>query len=637
MTEESAHHTATRRTVLKGGAAAAALAAGGSLTQRASAAPAGRTSAAATTQQSGGAPTSPTPFGEPSASIAEPGASITAVRGDRAAGWSEQTRSEVLARNGVVATSQSLAAEAGVRVLQDGGNSADAAVATAAMLGLVEPYSTGIGGDAFVIHYSADQRKLYGLNASGWSPRAWSPQYFADRGHTAKNGMPLYGPNSVTVPGAVDGWSELLDRFGNQTFATVLQPAVDLAEEGFAVTERIHHDWAEETDLLRKDPDSAATYLENGEPPALYSIFRNPDLARAYRELQTLGRDAFYTGDIGRAVVAKIQRLGGAMTQDDVSDFHAEWVDPLSVDYYGYEVHEMPPNSQGFATLILLNILEKVEPVLGKSLRDLGPRSPLFWHILIEAKKLAYDELNRYNGDPRFVDIPLGMLLSKSFAERLCRRIDLDHAMKPKEPGAVNSGTVYLTTADRWGNMTSFIYSNYQHFGSGITVPGYGFALQDRGALFNLDTDSPNVVAGRKRPYHTIIPAFVTKDDRPVLSFGNMGGSEQPQAQATELVNMINLGMNAQAATDAARFHHDQFENTLELEPQLDQLVGSALAAKGHDLLPPDSSSMGGYQAIHFTPEQAGDWPSGTGANGPVNGVYRAASDHRKDGSAIGW
>jgi gamma-glutamyltranspeptidase/glutathione hydrolase len=297
----------------------------------------------------------------------------------------------------------------------------------------------------------------------------------------------------------------------------------------------------------------------------------------------------------------------------------------------------MPPNAQGFATLVLLNILEQVEAVHGRSMHDLGPRSPLFWHILVEAKKLAFDELHRYNGDPRFVDVPLDRLLSKQLGERLCRKIDLDHATPPAERGAVNSGTVYLTTADRWGNMTSFIYSIYQHFGSGITVPGYGFPLHDRGALFNLDTDSPNVVAGHKRPFHTIIPAFVTKDGQPVVSFGNMGGAEQPQAQATELVNMINLGMNVQASVDAARFYHDQYENSLELEPQLDQLVGSQLAAKGHHLLEADSGDMGGYQAIHFTPEEAGQWPAGTGADGPVNGVYRAASDHRKDGLAIGW
>lgn len=579
---------------------------------------------------------SQTPFGAPTTANSEPGAGIAAVRGDRVGGWTQQTRAEVVARNGVVATSQSVAAQAGLRILLDGGNSADAAVATAAVLGLVEPESAGIGGDMFCLHFSARDRKVLGLNGSGWAPSAWTPEYFKQKGFTADTGMPDRGIDSVSVPGAVAGWDQLLKRFGSRGFDTVLAPAAKLAMEGFGVTERIHRDWTHAVSVLKKDPDSARTFLVNGQAPTLYSIFKNPDLAKAYRTLQQHGSDSFYRGDIAEAILAKSRQLGGALTRADLADFRPEWVEPIHVDYHGYDVHQIPPNTQGFATLIMLNVIERLAPVRGFDLATLGPRSPLFWHLLIESKKLAYSELHRYNGDPRFVTVPLDKLLSKDFAATLARRIDPNHATPPEVRGAVNSGTVYLTTADRWGNMTSFIYSVFEGFGSGITVPGYGFPLHDRAALFNLDPASPNVVAPRKRPFHTLIPAFVTKDGRPVLSFGNMGGSEQAQAQATELVNMINLGMNPQAATDAARFYHDQFDNILQLEPALQALVGTQLAAMGHDIRPVDGSNMGGYQAIHFTPQVPGQWPAATG-DGPVNGVYRAASDHRKDGSAVGW
>lgn len=614
----------TRRAVLWAGSAAAVAASAGVVP-------------AAPAVAAGGAPTiSDTPFGTPTETVPEPGTRITAVRGDRAQGWASQTRSEVLARNGVVATSQTIAAGAGLQMLRDGGTSADAAVATAAVLGLVEPESTGLGGDMFAIHYSAADRKLYAINASGWSPKAWTQEYFTSRGYDAKTGMPYTGIGSVTVPGAPDGWAKLAERFGTRGLAAVLAPAIQLAEDGFGVTERIRHDWSGTADLLKKDPDSAKTFLPGGNPPGLYSIFRNPDLAHAYRTLAEGGRDAYYKGPIAAAIVAKSTKLGGAMTAADLAEFEAEWVDPIHVSYQGYEVHQVPPNCQGFATLIMLNVIDQITPVHGYDLAKLGPRSVLFWHFLVEAKKLAYDELNRYNGDPRFVRIPMDRLLSKSFARELCRRIDPGRAHAPKVPGQVNSGTVYLTAADRWGNMTSFIYSVFDSFGSGITVPGYGFPLQNRGALFNLDPKSPNSVAPHKRPYHTIIPAFVTRDGRPVMSFGNMGGGEQAQAQATELVNMINLGMNPQAASDAARFYHNQFSNVLTLEAQLDALVGKGLAAKGHKLAKPTSSPMGGFQAIHFTPSEPGAWPAAT-PEGPVNGLYRAGSDHRKDGTAVGY
>jgi gamma-glutamyltranspeptidase/glutathione hydrolase len=585
-----------------------------------------------------GRPTlSDTPFGQPTVSTPEPGSTITAVRGSRTSGWGLQTRSEVLARNGVVATSQSIAAQAGVRVLAEGGNSVDAAVATAAMLGLVEELSASIGGDSFALHYSAADRKVYGMNSAGWAPAAWTPEYFSSRGYNAQTGMPNAGINSATVPGAVAGWEQLLERFGRKSFKTVLQPAIELAEQGFGITERIRHQWGNAVSKLSKDPDSVSTFLINGKAPDLYSIFRNPDLARAYRAMQLKGADAFYRGEIAQAIVDKSKKVGGAITAADLADFQPEWVEPLTVDYHGYQMHQLPPTTQGFATLIMLNIIKQITPVHGYDLAQLGPRSPEFWHLIIEAKKLAYDDLNRYNGDPRVVDVPLDMLLSDEHAIELCRQIDPHRAHPPKVPGAINSGTVYISAADRWGNMTSFIYSNFSNFGSGVTIPGFGFPLQNRGALFNLDPASPNIVAPHKRPFHTLIPAFVTRDGRPVLSFGNMGGDEQAQAQALEIVYMINLGMNPQAATDAARFHHDQLTDQLELESELHDLVSAQLTAMGHHIAPPSSESMGGYQAIHFAPEKPGDWPASTGPNGPVNGVYRAASDHRKDGSAIGW
>jgi gamma-glutamyltranspeptidase / glutathione hydrolase len=626
----------SRRDLLKAGGVTVALAAIGTAGVRpaAAAAPASTSHPTTTT----GTPTlSDTPFGQPTASNPEPGAGITAVRGSRAAGWSFQTRSEVLARNGVVTTSQSIASQAGVRVLAEGGNSVDAAVATAAMLGLVEEISASIGGDSFALHYSAADRKVYGMNSAGWAPAAWTPEYFSSRGYNAQTGMPDQGIDSATVPGAVAGWEQLLKRFGRKSFASVLQPAIELAEQGFGVTERIRDQWHGAVGKLSKDPDSVERFLIDGEAPALYSIFRNPELARAYRALQVAGADAFYRGEIARAIVDKSRKVGGAITADDLATFEPEWVEPLTADYHGYQMHQLPPTTQGFATLIMLNVIKQITPVLGYDLAQLGPRSPEFWHLIIEAKKLAYDDLNRYNGDPRVVDVPLDMLLSDEHAVELCRQIDPHRAHPPKVPGAINSGTVYISTADRWGNMTSFIYSNFSNFGSGVTIPGYGFPLQNRGALFNLDPTSPNIVAPHKRPFHTLIPAFVTRDGRPVLSFGNMGGDEQAQAQALEMVYMINLGMNPQAATDAARFHHDQLTDQLELEPELHDLVGAQLAAMGHHLAPPSSANMGGYQAIHFAPEKPGDWPAATGPNGPVNGVYRAASDHRKDGSAVGW
>jgi gamma-glutamyltranspeptidase / glutathione hydrolase len=594
---------------------------------------------------------SPTPFGTPTAEHPDPGKDIDAVRGDRLWEWSEQTRSEVLARHGVVATSQPLAAQAGLEMLRKGGTAADAAVATAASLGLVEPHSAGIGGDMEAIYWSAKDHKLSALNAAGWAPQAWTPEYFTDKGLTE---VPAYGVDSVSVPGAVDGWYRFQKRFGNLSFAQALKPSITLAKQGFGLTERIRGDWNSYdqfyVDMLRADPESNRVFLRDGKVPPLYSIFRNPDLARAYELLARRGPDAFYRGPIGRAIVKRIQAGGGAMTMSDLSSFRSEWVKPISTSYKGYDVYETPPQTQGFATLEMLNIIEQCGPRLGYDLQALGAKSPEFWHVLIEAKKLAYADLLKYNGDPRFVDVPLDRLLSKRYAASLCDRIDLDHAASTpassvaKGPSLTvkeKGDTVYLVAADRWGNMASFIYSIYDYFGASVTVPGYGFPLNDRGSFFTLDPASAGVVAPHKRPFLTIIPAFVTKDGQPLLAFGNMGGDEQAQAQATELVNMIDLGMNVQAAGDAARFHHGQSSGDVHLESQLYDAVGSQLAAMGHHVVrvKGDDDQFGGYQAVLFQRDPAlQPWRRRSiKGDPPVNGVYRAASDFRKDGQAAGW
>jgi gamma-glutamyltranspeptidase/glutathione hydrolase len=568
---------------------------------------------------------------------------FAAARGDRTSGWLAQTRSEVLARNGAIATSQPLASQAGLQILKQGGNAFDAAVASAAVLNLVEPVSAGVGGDVFVIAWVAKEKRLIALNASGRAPAGATPDHLAARGF-AKH-MPLHGIDSATVPGAVDGWDLLLKRAGTMTFKETLEPAALLAEQGFGVTERIHNDWIYGATVLANDPDSVKTYLIDGKPPRTYEVFRNPDLAHTFRLLQAQGRDVFYKGEIAQAIVAKSHALGGTMTLDDVSSTQATWETPLSTSYHGYDVYEMPPSTQGFAALEMMNILEVCAPKLGLNLASLGPRSPAYWHFLVEAKKLAYTDLYAFNADPAFANVPVSRLISKSYAAELCGRIDLKKAGTPQPKGDPVGGTVYLAVADRWGNMVSFIYSIYDSFGSGITVPGYGFVLNDRGALFSLDRNSPNLIAPRKRPFHTLLPGFLMKDGLPVMAFGLMGGSQQAQGHAQVLIDMIDLGANPQAASDAARFTHAQATNTLSLESNLYNLVGARLQALGHKVESANGEDMGGFQAIWFLPSRvaaaatATATPAaiGTGPEQPVAGVYRAASDHRKDGEAVGW
>jgi len=578
-------------------------------------------------------------LGASAASSDSPG-KFNAVSGDRTSGWLPQTRSEVLARNGIVATSQPLAAQAGLQILRQGGNAFDAAVATAAVLNLVEPESAGVGGDVFVLAWVAKEKKLIALNASGRAPSGATPGHLAERG--AKNKMPLHGIDSATVPGAVDGWDALLKRAGTMTFQQTLEPAATLAEQGFGITERIHNDWVDAADVLASDPDSATTYLVNGKPPENYSVFRNPDLAHTFRLLQRQGRDVFYKGQIARAIVAKSNALGGTMTAKDLADTHATWETPLTTRYHGYDIYELPPNTQGFAVLEMMNILEVCAPQLGVNLAALGPRSPDYWHFLVEAKKLAYTDLYAFNADPGFVKVPVERLISKTYAAGLCAHIDLKKASTPEPQGDPVGGTVYLTVADRWGNMVSFIYSVYESFGSGVTVPGYGFLLGDRGALFSLDPRSPNLIAPHKRPFHTLLPGFLMKDGQPVMSFGLMGGAQQAQGHVQVLVDMIDLGANPQAASDAARFAHVQSSNTLNLESNLYNLVGAQLKALGHQVVAANGEHMGGFQAIWFQPTGEALPPGETGTSPaapgrPVAGVYRGASDHRKDGEAVGW
>lgn len=571
----------------------------------------------------------------PQAPAAAPGpaAGFDAVRGDRTSGWLAQTRSEVLARNGVVATSQPLAAQAGLEILKEGGNAFDAAVATAAVLNLVEPESAGVGGDVFVLAWVAKEHRLIALNASGRAPSGATPAHLAARGYRKR--MPLHGIDSVTVPAAVDGWDALLRRAGTLSFKQVLAPAVQLATQGFGLTERIRNDWIYGARVMASDPDSVRTFLINGEPPPVYSIVKNPDLARTFRLLQAGGKDVFYKGEIARAMVAKSQALGGTLTLADLAAEHVTWDTPITTRYHGYDIYELPPNTQGFAVLEMMNILDVCAPRLGVSLAALGPRSPQYWHLLVEAKKLAYTDLYAYDGDPAFTHVPVARLISKAYAGTLCSRIDMHHASTPEPRGDPVGGTVYLAVADRWGNMVSFIYSIYDSFGSGITVPGYGFVLNDRGALFSLDPRSPNVIAPGKRPFHTLIPAFLMKGGQPVMAFGLMGGDQQAQGHAQVLVDMIDLGANPQAASDAARFRHAQRSNTLYLESGLYDLVGAQLAALGHKVVSTNGEDMGGFQAIGFLPSPG---PAGaSGPDAPINGVYRAASDHRKDGEAVGW
>jgi len=579
------------------------------------------------------------PFGIPGDKTANPAANVVAASGSRGQGWLEQGRSEVLARHGMVATSDPLAAEAGLEILRNGGNAIDAAVAAAAVLDVTSQNDTGIGGDLFALVWSARDQQLYALNSAGWAPAGWSLEFFTEQLKVTR--MPSNTVNAATVPGAISGYDALLQRFGTMGFEQTFARAVQIADEGWGQAERRHQDLQSVQDKLLADPDSAAVFLADGAVPPLYSIIRNPQLADALRLIQAGGRDAFYKGAIADAIVAKIQANGGVMNHADLAEFESEWVQPISTNYHGYDVFQLPPPGQGFAALEMLNILEVCAPKHNVNLTALGPSNPDYWHLLVEVKKLAYSDLQAYNGDPLFSAVPVEKLLSKSYAATLCDRIDMDQAAEPSVKGGLDGGTIYLTTADRWGNMVSFIHSVFSVYGSGVTVPPYGMILHNRASAFSLEAGHPNVVAPRKRPFHSIIAGFVMKDNAPLMTFGNMGGSVQPETHVQHMVNVIDNGMNIQMTTDAARFTHSQNSNTLSLEHNLFELVGPALAAKGHEVRSVDGGSVGGYQGILFTKDPALPEPVFTpesiAEDHPVNGVYRGGSDHRKDGQAVGW
>ena len=568
----------------------------------------------------------------------------SAVRGARAEGWKAQSRSEVMAQHGMVVTSQPLAAQVGLQILQHGGNAIDAAVATAAALNVMEPMMVGMGGDLFAVIYIAKDRQIYVLNASGTAPTGATLERFNGLGYRwdpanwgPGSGMPPYGILPVTVPGALWGWQAVLKRFGKLTFTEVLEPAAQYAQHGFPVSERIAHDWNLPNALPLKacctepDPDSIKTWYLNGAPPKAGQIFRNPELAHTLRLLQQQGSDAFYKGEIARAIVAKSRALGGSMTLEDLANYSGEWVEPARTQYHGFDILELPPPAQAWATNEILNILQDCVPrwAPGQTLASLGPANPQYWHLLIEAKKLAYADLYKYNADPDFHPVPLARLLSDSYAASLCGKVNPQRASVPGP--ATNfplpGDTIVLSAADDEGNMVSWVNSNYSEFGSGITVPGYGFLLHNRGTLFTLEPHSANVIEPHKRPFNTLSAGFVMQSGKPLMTVTLMGGDMQAQGHAQLLVDVLDLGANIQAAADMARFRHSQIGNVLSLETPLYDLVGAKLAAMGHTVKSVNGDGMGGVQVIM--------WVAAT--DGTLTGYYRAGSDFRKDGAAVAW
>ncbi|HEV3220433.1 MAG TPA: gamma-glutamyltransferase family protein [Candidatus Acidoferrales bacterium] len=532
-----------------------------------------------------------------------------------------QARSMVITQDGIVAAESPLAAQAGVAMLRSGGNAVDAAIAANAVMGVVAPMSNGIGGDLFVIYYEAKTGKLYGLNASGFAPSALSAQLLRDKGNRA---MPQRGIYSVTVPGAVDGWQKLLDKFGTKKFSEVLAPAIHIAEQGFPVTEWTSTLWANNADLLRKDDEAAHVYLFNDQPMHLGQVFKNPDLAWSLRQIATGGRDAYYKGEIAKRIVKTSSQHDGVITLDDLASFSSEWVEPISTIYRGWTVYELPPNGQGVAALEMLNLMETF-PVGGA---DFGLNQTRTLHMMIEAKKLAYADLEHYIGEPRnnpdVMKAAMGMM-AKPYAVERAKLIDMNKANCAVSAGNVlppAGDTIYLSTVDRDGNMVSLIQSNYENFGSGLVAQGTGFALHNRGALFTLDANSPNVLAGLKRPLHTIIPAFM-EHENVRIAFGIMGGWNQAQAHAQYVSHIVDFKQNIQLAMETARFTKSTFPGCdVDLENRIPGNVRAELEAKGHVIKMHNgfSNTFGGGQAVmrDFTAK-----------------VNYGASDPRKDGEAI--
>ena len=553
---------------------------------------------------------------------------------DRITGKNFATRSEVIARHGMACTSQPLASQVAIDILKQGGKAIDAAIAANATLGLMEPTGNGIGGDLFAIVWDAESQELHGLNASGRSPKSLRLEYFKKHGY---ENIPSHGPLPVSVPGCVDGWFELHKKFGSMDMEQVLQPAISYAREGFPVSELIAYYWEINANYLQKFPGFEEIFMPSGEAPEKGEIFKNPYLANTLEKIAEGGRDVFYRGEIAKKIDAYMEKHahkymkgekgeGGYLRYEDLASHRSEWVDPVSTSYRGYKVWELPPNGQGIAALQILNILE------GFDIQSMGFGSKEHIHTFTEAKKLAFEDRAKYYADPDFADIPLDKLISKDYADKRRKQINPERAARSYPAGKLEKGnTIYLTVADDQGNMVSLIQSNYRGMGSGMTPGKLGFVLQDRGELFTLEEGHNNVYEPGKRPFHTIIPAFITKDDKPFMSFGVMGGSMQPQGHAQIVMNIIDFGMNLQEAGDAPRIRHggssqptgEEMTNggTLYLESGYDYPVVRELIKMGHDV-EYTVGGFGGYQAIKYDPE---------------NGVYYGASESRKDGEAIGY
>ena len=528
-----------------------------------------------------------------------------------------QARSMVISRNGIVASESPLASQAGAHILEHGGNAVDAAIATNAMMGVVEPMMNGIGGDLFAIVYDAKANKLYGLNASGWAPKGLTIEFLQKQGMKE---MPKSGVHTIDVPGAVDGWQKLADKFGRKKLAEDLAPAVRTAREGFPITEWVAMYWADAADKLRENEEAARIYLPKDHAPKTGEIYANADLAAALEAIGVGGRDAFYKGELAKKMLAGMKRHGGTMVEEDLERFSSEWVEPVSTTYRDWTVYELPPNGQGLAALEMLNIMETFP--LGTKGYEFGSAKGL--QLEIEAKKLAYLDLKKYIGEPRGQKLPVSLLLSKEWAAARAKQIDPEHANCNPTAGEMEGGhdTTYLSVVDRDGNMVSLIQSNFSSFGSGIVAPGTGFVLHNRGALFVMDPASPNALAGRKRPLHTIIPAFAQKGDVR-LAFGIMGGWNQSQAHAQYIANLADYKMNIQSAMEAPRFTKATFSGCeVMLENRFSQKTRDDLTTKGHqiEVLGAFAENTGGGQAVMR------DFAAG---------VNYGASDPRKDGEAI--
>ena len=542
---------------------------------------------------------------------------------DRITGLPFATRSEVIAQHGMACTSQPLATQVALDILKAGGNAVDAAIAANAVLGLVEPVGNGIGGDLFAIVWDAKTQKLYGLNASGRSPYDLTFDYFKKNGITR---IPSFGPLSVSVPGCVDGWSELHKKFGKLPFSDLLKPAINYAKEGFPLSEVIAYYWNSNSIKLQKYAGFKEIYMPNGKAPAKGEVFKNPYLASTLEKIAAGGRDAFYKGEIAQKIVDYMKELGGFLSMRDLADHHSDWVEPVTTNYRGYDVWELPPNGQGTAVLQQLNMLENFD------IAKMGFGSAAYIHTFVETKKLAFEDRAKYYADPDFNKIPIEKLISKSYAKERLKLLDNARAAKSYPPGNLEQGnTIYMTTADKDGNMVSLIQSNYRGMGSGMTPGKLGFVLQDRGEMFIIDSTHMNRYEPHKRPFHTIIPAFITKDGKPFISFGLMGGSMQPQGHVQMVVNLVDFGMNLQEAGDAPRICHEgSSEPTGEtmtdggvvyLESGLPYETIRQLLGKGH-LVQYTNGIYGGYQAIKWDAK---------------NKVYFGASESRKDGQAAGY